>query len=393
MHILPVGSIQVETDLNIDIQIWESSYPMTIEEHPSVQASPVKIMYSPMGTGLSGGKTSRQLLIEAIASDQSSRFGDDYKAVLAQTQYNADNFGVYSMDGFIHVLPLSLNSSTGSVSDRIQTIQTQPGTKFIRVYCSNNDSSSLVVKLGGEAFSELYTPPATIINGAPTIDSNGDLHESGPIGVYQPDAQRITTNTIRFVSRERTTVYESITWNGDVRHSLKYPYDNPDVSLIGATNFYDKFGNLVVSPGYNKLRGEFIASTDCYGAYIVKYDPFVSVFSINYELADDANGVYAAKANWLNGAFSKTGLTPIYVIAVARDKSSVSAFQREFTPSAPPVVDNIDVSEVAGTRKEVVTTSPFGSGNLEIHNIIGIGCQDSNGRTFQLRLMNSQSLA
>ncbi len=408
MTILEQGQAQVSTSLSLDLPIWADSTPLVIEEHNDGTATPVILNYQPVGTGLSGKNllTQDELTAGIIASYVN--YGYNYQWAynrvhntlnaggtvcnptgdMCMTSSGAVNNSVATNS--ILAMQAGFQSAFGgsSKTQEIDKISVTPGTKRFKVYCSNADASSLRVTIDGCAFTETYTPAAQVITGVDINQRTGDLVDTGPIGVYQGPSSTLTVNTLAMIGRVYTPVYESITWNGDCRHSLKFPYDSPYISLVGATYFYDKFGAQVPAPVYYQNRGEFIASTDCYGSMIVQYSPGVNIYQVVFDLGDSKPATDAAKNLWLQGELkAAANLTPLMLMVMAPRKSVVGMFQRNFTPPSPPGLDNISVTEVPGNRSESVSQIPFGSGILSVHTVTGIGLQDANGRTLQMKFL------
>ncbi|MBF0341455.1 MAG: hypothetical protein HQL95_10915, partial [Magnetococcales bacterium] len=78
-------------------------------------------------------------------------------------------------------------------------------------------------------------------------------------------------------------VVEAITWTGEVRKRLRYPYDHPGVEIIQQTTFRDRSGAVVPSPRYDPVKAEFYTEKEAFGGIVVRYSSGFALYEILYD--------------------------------------------------------------------------------------------------------------
>ncbi|MEO5352696.1 MAG: hypothetical protein H7835_05715 [Magnetococcus sp. XQGC-1] len=140
---------------------------------------------------------------------------------------------------------------------------------------------------------------------------------------------------IRCLGRRREPLLETLTWVQAESQSLRYPYDQPAVTIRESTRFFDNDGKEVSKPTYLPALGTFRHQQPVTGAMVVAYQPGFFLYEIEY---DTGGGEISAKAfqeiklAWLAGNIRDAVIPRVRVIALSERQAAQISFPRSFWP-------------------------------------------------------------
>jgi hypothetical protein len=141
----------------------------------------------------------------------------------------------------------------------------------------------------------------------------------------------------QLLGRRQDTVVETLTWVHSQSQFLRYPYDQPDVTIRASTAFYDRHGQAVAPPVYRAAQGLFHHAKAVTGALVVAYRPAYFLYEIHYDTGADMlseQALRAIKLAWLMGNIEDAVLPEVRVIALSGQQATQLAFRRAFWPRA-----------------------------------------------------------
>ncbi|MBF0108771.1 MAG: hypothetical protein HQL76_06310 [Magnetococcales bacterium] len=210
--------------------------------------------------------------------------------------------------------------------------------------------------------------------------------------------------SVRSMGRRNDPVTETLTWSGEVWKPLRYPYDNPEATIIERTVFRDRKGNRVAEPKYDRRRCGYATAMEAIGALVVQYAPGYSLFQIEYDTGKQVASrelFEEMKKCWISGDIGKASVPPVRLVAIS-DRAAVSAqFERSFWPKGFPKVRIIFPEEVRsknmfienqGTRETVTEMIPLNADDPEtlygVKKTTSIEGENEDGEKFYFRFLN-----
>ena len=139
----------------------------------------------------------------------------------------------------------------------------------------------------------------------------------------------------RCLGRRMESRTEILTWVRSSGEFLRYGYDQPTVTILDRTRFYDSSGQESTAPVYEPSLGRFRHDHVVTGALVVSYQTGYFLYEIEYdsgagELTETA--LRALKLAWLAGNIHDAMIPPVQVIALSGQQATQFSFARRFWP-------------------------------------------------------------
>ncbi len=182
-----------------------------------------------------------------------------------------------------------------------------------------------------EAFSD-YLPQALI------MEAPGRQR----IRLYCPKA---TVSTVRLLvqggsskrlGRRQKPIVETLIWVRGQNRKLRYHYDQPTITIVDHTRFFNADGQESPLPVYDQSTGTFHHAQEVTGALVVRYAPGFLLYEIEYDVGESqipAEWLREMKLAWLAGNIHTATIPPVRVIAMGTSEADQLTFPRIFWPS------------------------------------------------------------
>ncbi len=139
----------------------------------------------------------------------------------------------------------------------------------------------------------------------------------------------------RPLGRRQEPIRETLTWLQSQSQFLRFGYDQPAVTILESTRFFDNDGQETSRPLYLPEQGLFRHAQPVTGAMVVEYQPAYFLYEIDYGTGEEMMSVKAfleIKRAWLAGNIHDAALPPVRLIALSRHQAAQLAFPRAFWP-------------------------------------------------------------
>ncbi|MBF0462783.1 MAG: hypothetical protein HQL87_15510 [Magnetococcales bacterium] len=140
----------------------------------------------------------------------------------------------------------------------------------------------------------------------------------------------------RRLGRMGETRIETVTWVQTQTQSLRFFYDQPAVTILESTRFFDNNGQETTQPVYLPESGAFYHAQPVTGALVVAYQPGYLLYEIEYDTGESAMSAaefQAVKLAWLAGNIHDATIPPVRVMAISRQQATQVTFPRSFWPA------------------------------------------------------------
>ncbi|MBF0154536.1 MAG: hypothetical protein HQL64_12410, partial [Magnetococcales bacterium] len=235
-----------------------------------------------------------------------------------------------------------LASWQGAINGFVPLRMVTPGRKRIKVYCPAEVMSSIriIVDNGETTFREVrrveqyvtWTEPIRYYFGMSLRGDTPNTHYR--IDVTEEIVETLVNKAV-LIGRRYEPIVEAITWTGEVRKRLRYPYDHPGVEIIQQTIFRDKSGAVVPAPQYDPVKAEFFTGQEAFGAVVVRYSPGFALYEILYDtgqLVASTQLFEEMQRAWMFGDITKAEVPPVRLIALSDRKAVTGSFERKIWP-------------------------------------------------------------
>ncbi|MBF0341469.1 MAG: hypothetical protein HQL95_10985 [Magnetococcales bacterium] len=353
----------------------------------------------------------------------------------------------------VMVRAFGLASWQGAINGFVPLRMVAPGRKRIKVYCPTDvmPAIRIIVDNGETTFREVRRVEELVTWTERNHYYYGmSLRGDTPNTRYRIDVTEeivdTPVNKAVLIGRRYEPVVEAITWTGEVRKRLRYPYDHPGVEIIQQTTFRDKSGAIVPTPSYDPLKAEFYTEKESFGAVVVRYSPGFALYEIIYDTGQQVASTQLfeeMQRAWMFGDITKVEVPPVRLIALSDRKAVTGSFERKIWPqglinvsyeltSASSAIynqaqetywadpNNISPggtgssnqgstsistadqtgtienwTEIPGTRETMMNRLYLDSNDpnayVDVELVTYLECRDDQGRTFKLRMLNGVS--
>lgn len=203
-------------------------------------------------------------------------------------------------------------------------------------------------------------------------------------------ADTVSVNTeiiINHLKRLPVTKYEDIVFAGTDFQSIKYGYDDPQVSVLSHTNFMGINGKPAPTPVWDSKKQGFISDAKVFGVLTIKYDVEYEVFAIQYDLPRPLTT--ANKLAFFYGGGFKD-LAPAQIIVQRGGQGSIIKLPQKIEPNAATWEStgyNTQRSEDSARRKvETKRITGTGGAYVDIAVPTELSFVDGMGKALTLKM-------
>ena len=138
-----------------------------------------------------------------------------------------------------------------------------------------------------------------------------------------------------YLGRRQEPLVETLSWNQEESHRLRFFYDQPTVRILEKTLFFDDDGEETSPPEYTPSQGTFRHVQKVTGSMVVEYYPGFSLYEIEYDTGEEQMTEKAfreVKRAWLAGNIRDAVIPAVRVMALNGKSATQLSFQRAFWP-------------------------------------------------------------
>lgn len=172
-------------------------------------------------------------------------------------------------------------------ADRLEPAHYAPARLGFALYNEGYNELPLTLLRYGRATLRLYGPdiPTAVValDELVTAEPQDDSFFIGSVFVrFKRPA--LTGDQVQRIGRKIATITEALTFDGDTEQQIRYPHDDPPITIVTASSFVDELGTEVDTP-VAQPGGFLVAQRPVFGGFIVTYQATYTEYEVYYELA------------------------------------------------------------------------------------------------------------